>query len=166
MLKWIFDAFYDPAGPITAIRVFQYITFRSMISAVLGFGLSVYWMPKVIRWCRASNFRAATKEDVPFHSQKAGTPILGGAVVVLATLVATLLCGNLHNTFVQMLTVVLMGLGAVGFLDDYLKSFRNEAGLFGRYKLLCQFVIAAVLVAWVYRSNIEYRLLWNSMFDR
>ncbi len=162
MLKWIFDAYYDPSGSVTAIRVFQYITFRATVSAAMGFVLSLYWMPRVIRWCRESHFQAASKEDVPFHSQKAGTPILGGAVVVLATLAATLVCGNLANTFVQMLGLVLVGIGAVGFLDDYLKSFRSEVGLFGRYKLLFQFVVAAVIVGWIYHTSIEYRLLWKS----
>lgn len=162
MLKWIFDTFYEPSGAFTAIRVFQYITFRATLSAVLGFVLSIFYMPRVIRWCRESQFRAATKQDVPFHAKKAGTPILGGAVVVLATLVATLIAGNLANTFVQMMMVVLIGIGAVGYLDDYLKSFKSEAGLFGRYKLLFQFLIATVIVFWVYHSNIEYRLLWKS----
>lgn len=162
MLKWIFDTFYDPAGPYTVIRVFQYITFRSVISAVMGFGLSILCMPAVIRWCKASLFRAATKEDVPFHSQKAGTPTLGGAVIVVSTLAATLLCADLSNRFVQMILVVTVGLGLVGFLDDLLKAVRNEDGLFGRYKLLFQFLIATVIVVWVYRSGIEYRLLWVS----
>lgn len=162
MLKYIFDSFYDPAGSFTFIRVFQYITFRAALSACLGFGLSILCMPAVIRWCRTSLFRAATKEDVPFHAQKAGTPILGGAVVVMATLIATLLCADLSNRFVQMILLVLVGLGGVGFLDDLLKSTRSEAGLFGRYKLFFQLVIAAVIVFWIYHSNIEYRLLWVS----
>ncbi len=162
MLKWIFDTSYEPSGAFTAIRVFQYITFRAGLSAVLGFGLSLWWMPRVIEWCRSHAFRAATKDDVPFHSHKAGTPILGGVVVLGATLAATLVCGNFSNLFVQMLVVVMLGIGAVGFLDDYLKAFRSEAGLFGRYKLLFQFIIAAVIVLWVCRSQIEYRLLWRS----
>ena len=162
MLKWIFDAFYDPTGPYTVIRVFQYITFRAALSAVLGFGLSILCMPMVIRWCQTSLFRASTKEDVPFHAKKAGTPILGGAVIVVASLAATGLCADLTNRFVQMIVVVLVGLGAVGFLDDLLKSTRNEAGLFGRYKLFFQFLIAGVIVLWVYHANIEYRLLWRS----
>lgn len=162
MLKWIFDAFYDPAGPYTLVRVFQYITFRATLSAVMGFSLSILCMPLVIRWCRSSLFRAATKDDVPFHSQKAGTPTLGGAVIVAATLLATLLCGDLTNRFVQMILVVLVGIGAIGFLDDFLKATRSEAGLFGRYKLLFQFLVAAIIVVWVYRADIEYRLLWIS----
>lgn len=162
MLKWIYDTYYDPSGPYTLIRVFQYITLRSALSAVMGFGLSILFMPAVIRWCRASLFKAATKEDVPFHSQKAGTPTLGGAVVVIVTLAATFICGDLSNRFVQMILVVLVGLGTVGFLDDFLKATRSEAGLFGRYKLLFQFLIATLIVIWVYRSGTEYRLLWIS----
>lgn len=160
MLKWIFDSFYDPAGHFTAIRVFQYITFRAALSAVLGFGLCILAMPAVIGWCRRSLFRAATKEDVPFHAQKAGTPTLGGAVVVASTLAATLLCGDLTNRFVQMIVLVLVGLGSVGFLDDLLKAVRNEEGLFGRYKLFFQFLISAVIVIWVCQSTIDYRMLW------
>ncbi len=162
MLKWIFDNWYDANGPFTVIRVFQYITFRSAVSAVLGFGISILCIPAVIRWCRASLFRAGVKEDVPFHASKAGTPTLGGAVVVLTTLLATFLCADLSNRFVQMLLVVMVGLGLVGFLDDVLKVTRGEAGLFGRYKLTFQLMIAAVIVVWVYRSDIEYRLLWVS----
>lgn len=162
MLKWIFDHFYDPSGTFTIIRLFQYITFRAAVSAVIGFGLSIACMPAVIRWCQRSLFRAGNKEDVPFHAQKAGTPILGGAVVVGATIIAALICADLANGFVQIILTVLIGLGLVGLLDDVLKAVRSEAGLFGRYKLLFQLIIGSVIAYWVYHASIEYRLLWVS----
>ena len=128
MLKWIFDSYYDPTGPYTVIRVFQYITFRAALSAVLGFGLCILCMPAVIRWCRRSLFQAGLKEDVPFHAKKAGTPTLGGAVIVAATLVAALLCADLSNRFVQMILLVLVqGMGR-HFNEDVFATGFSHAG--------------------------------------
>ncbi|HEX2661170.1 MAG TPA: phospho-N-acetylmuramoyl-pentapeptide-transferase, partial [Polyangia bacterium] len=125
--------------------------------------ITFVFAPRFIRRARASQLGEVIREDGPAsHASKKGTPTMGGALIILALVVATLLWCDLTSTLVWLALLVTVGYGAIGFLDDYLKiSKKNKKGLPGKLKLLGQFVIGGVAVVWLFTSNalpVEVRL--------
>ena len=133
------------------LNLFRYLTFRSGGSVMTALVISFILGPKVINWlkskqCGASNVR----EDVPEgHLVKAGTPTMGGFLILLAVSISTLLWSDLRNGYVWIVLLVTMGFGTIGFLDDYLKlTKKNSKGLPGRMKLLFQILIGGTAAFW------------------
>ena len=135
-----------------AFNLFRYITFRTGGAIMTALFLSFVLGPAVIDWLRATQNGASNiREDVPEgHLAKAGTPTMGGFLILLAIVISTLLWADLGNGYVWVVMLVTVGFGAVGFTDDYLKlSRRNSKGLPGRIKLLLQILIATAAALWV-----------------
>jgi phospho-N-acetylmuramoyl-pentapeptide-transferase len=135
-----------------AFNLFRYITFRTGGAIMTALFLSFVLGPAVIDWLRSTQNGASNiREDVPEgHLAKAGTPTMGGFLILLALVISTLLWADLGNGYVWVVMLVTIGFGAVGFADDYLKlSRRNSKGLPGRAKLLLQILIATVAALWV-----------------
>jgi phospho-N-acetylmuramoyl-pentapeptide-transferase len=151
MLYYIFDLIqrvYSPPG----FGVFRYITFRSAAAAVTALIISFWIGPKIIRMLKARQIGETAKVEAPkTHLSKAGTPTMGGFIVLASVLVPTLLWGDLKNTYVILILVVTVWLGAVGFLDDYLKVVRKKPrGLIARYKILGQIAIGLIVGGVIY----------------
>jgi phospho-N-acetylmuramoyl-pentapeptide-transferase len=146
MLYWLL---YPLAGRFPVFNVFRYITFRSAMSAVTALLLALSMGPSVIRRLKNAQVRQSIREEGPkSHLAKAGTPTMGGLLILLAVSVATVLWMDLSNRFVWIALGTLLGVGAVGFVDDYVKfSRRRSLGLTGRGKLLPQFLVA-LAVGW------------------
>ena len=135
-----------------AFNLFRYITFRTGGAIMTALFLSFVLGPAIIDWLRATQNGASNiREDVPEgHLAKAGTPTMGGFLILLAIVISTLLWADLGNGYVWVVMLVTVGFGAVGFTDDYLKlSRRNSKGLPGRIKLLLQILIATAAALWV-----------------
>lgn len=133
------------------LNLFRYLTFRTGGAMMTALIISFILGPSVINWlkakqCGASNVREDTPEG---HLAKAGTPTMGGFLILLAISISTLLWSDLRNGYVWVVLLVTMGFGAVGFLDDYLKlTKKNSKGLPGKLKLVSQILIGGAAAAW------------------
>jgi phospho-N-acetylmuramoyl-pentapeptide-transferase len=137
------------------LRLFQYITFRAFAAAGTAFLISLLLGPLVIRRLRRMKIGQNIRTDIKdLHSGKKGTPTMGGVLIILAVLLTTLLWFDWSNTFVWMALSTMIYLGAVGFLDDYLKlrgAQRNaDGGLSARAKFALQVVWAVALTLWLW----------------
>ncbi len=149
LAEWL-RAFFNPPG----FGVFQYITFRSAAAAITALLISFFLGPRIIKRLKARQIGEQAKTElqgVGNHSLKAGTPTMGGLIVLLALLLPTLLWANILNVYVILIVVVTAWLGGVGFIDDYLKVIKKKKkGLIGRYKIVGQVAIGLVVGCTIY----------------
>ncbi|TMH16119.1 MAG: phospho-N-acetylmuramoyl-pentapeptide-transferase [Betaproteobacteria bacterium] len=138
------------AQDVRAFNVFQYITLRAVLATLTALAISLLAGPLVIRKLATYKIGQAVRDDGPqSHLTKAGTPTMGGALVLLSILITTLLWGDLSNRFVWVVLVVTFGFGAIGWVDDYRKVVKNNPkGLSPKAKFFWQSLIG--LVAAVY----------------
>src|SRR5262245_11265936 len=138
---------YPLHDQISALNVVRYITFRTAASSLTALALSLLLGPWFIRRLRAFQIGQVVRQDGPAsHKPKAGTPTMGGLLILLAVFVPTLLWANLTNKYIWIAVLATAAFGAIGFVDDYLKVTRHtHHGLFARYKLLSQFVVAVAI---------------------
>jgi len=131
------------AKDIRAFNVFGYITLRAVLACLTALTISMLAGPLVIRKLTAYKIGQSVRNDGPqSHLSKAGTPTMGGALVLLSMLVSTLLWADLENRFVWVVLVVTFGFGAVGWVDDYRKVvYRNPKGLSAGAKFFWQSLI-------------------------
>ncbi len=157
---WIKELFSPPG-----FGVFQYITFRSAAAAITALIICFFFGPKIIKYLRNKQIGERAKlelEGVGNHSTKAGTPTMGGIIVLLALLLPTLLWADIANIYVILILLATSWLGAVGFLDDYLKVIKKlPKGLIARYKLFGQIGIGLIVASTIY----FFPDLFSSTFD-
>jgi len=136
----------------SGFNVFRYITFRTLIAWLLSLTVSLILGPWLIARLQTLQVGQVIRPEGPAgHFSKAGTPTMGGALILFSLTLATLLLADLTNPYVWLALGTTLGFGFIGFVDDYRKLRRhNSAGLIGRYKLLCQFIVATVaaVVLW------------------
>jgi phospho-N-acetylmuramoyl-pentapeptide-transferase len=147
MLLWLADLL---SRDIRAFNVISYLTLRAVLSCMTALVISFVVGPKMIVWLTRMKIGQAVRDDGPrTHLTKAGTPTMGGALIIVSIVITTLLWGDLTNRFVWVVLLVMVGFGAVGWVDDYRKVvYRNPRGLSARAKFAWQSVIG--LVAAVY----------------
>src|SRR5512135_2669264 len=122
--------------------------------------------PVVIRWLRSLRFGQVVRELGPeSHLAKAGTPTMGGLLIIISCVVATLLWADLSDPYTMIAVGTLVWMGALGFLDDYLKVIRRRTeGLVGRYKLVGQGLIGALIGAYLlFRHNAGIPATWTTL---
>ncbi len=148
LTKWINENF-DPPG----FGVFQYLSFRAAIAAITALLISFIFGPKIIRYLRKKQIGEQAKtelRDVGRHAVKAGTPTMGGLIVLLSLLVPTILWAD-FNMYIILIVITTAWLGGVGFLDDYLKVVKKlPHGLIAKYKLIGQVMIGLVLAGTIF----------------
>jgi len=130
----------------SVFNVFRYITFRALIAALTSLLISFLLGPWFIRKLVARQIGQTIRPEGPqSHLSKAGTPTMGGTLILFSLILATLLLADLTNRYVWLVVGVTMAFGGIGFLDDYRKLRRGNArGLSGRAKLVAQFAVAFV----------------------
>lgn len=135
-------------------NVFRYITFRSIFAILTALLLTLFIGSWFIRKLKAMQVGQYIREDGPqSHFSKAGTPTMGGLMIIFSSLVATLLWTDLANPYIWLVILVTLGFGAIGFVDDYLKVVKkHNRGLSGRAKLVAQSAIALVVAFCLYYS--------------
>jgi len=138
----------------SGFNVFRYITFRAAMAALLALVVSFLLGPWLIRALTEKQIGQQIRDDGPAsHAVKAGTPTMGGALILVALVLATLLMADITNSYVLLALLATVGSGAVGFADDYLKLTRkNSRGLPPRAKLLGQLVVAFLVALALYYS--------------
>lgn len=139
---------YHPPG----FGVVRYLTFRAAAAAITALIIAFWLGPKIIHILREHQIGEAAKLEAPkTHLAKAGTPTMGGLIVLSSLLVPVLLWANLSNMYVLLILFVTIVLGCVGFLDDYLKVVKKKPkGLIGRYKIVGQVVAGLVVGCIIY----------------
>jgi phospho-N-acetylmuramoyl-pentapeptide-transferase len=141
-------------------NLFRYITFRAAGGMATAALLAFLFGPQMIRWLRALRFGQVVRaEGLQSHLIKAGTPTMGGLLILISTTVATILWADITNRYVIITLLVFVWLGVVGFLDDYLKVVRRRTeGLVARYKLIGQGLIGLMvgfaLLLWPLPSSV------------
>lgn len=153
MLYYLFDYInrvFDPPG----FDIFRFLTFRSAIAAITGLILSFYFGPKLIKLLQKKQIGEAKKEEGPkSHWSKAGTPTMGGLIIIFSVVIPVLLWGDIKSIYIILILSGTIWLSAVGFLDDYLKVIKKfPNGLIARYKLLGQVIIGLVVGGVIYFS--------------
>jgi phospho-N-acetylmuramoyl-pentapeptide-transferase len=138
------------ASDVRTFNVFGYITLRAVLATMTALVISFVVGPRMIRKLTEYKIGQAVRDDGPqTHLIKAGTPTMGGALILVSIAITTLLWADLRNRFVWVVLLVTLGFGAIGWIDDYRKVVaRNPRGLSARAKLMAQSAIA--LVAAIY----------------
>lgn len=144
LLEWIRVEFSPPG-----FGVVKYITFRSAAAAITALLISFIAGPKVIKLLKRNQIGEQSKVElngIGNHNLKAGTPTMGGIIVLSSLLIPTLLWGDIRNAYVVVIFLATLWMGLVGFLDDYLKVVKKKPkGLIARWKLLGQVTIGVVV---------------------
>ncbi len=145
LTDWLAD-WYSP------FRVFQYLTLRAIVSVLTALVISFVIGPPLIR--RLGRYGQPIRDDGPeSHLSKAGTPTMGGLLILIALVTTTLLWSDLDNRFVAVVLAVTLGFGVIGFVDDYKKLvLRNSKGISARQKLFWQTAISLAAALFLYRT--------------
>ncbi|MEE9302215.1 MAG: phospho-N-acetylmuramoyl-pentapeptide-transferase [Thiotrichaceae bacterium] len=138
----------------SGFNVFQYLTLRAILGLLTALGISLLLGPKMIASLTEMKVGQVIREDGPqSHLVKAGTPTMGGALILLAITVATLLWSDLNNHYMWMVLLVTLAFGTVGGLDDFLKlKYGNSKGLPGKFKYLGLSVIGLIAAVVLYAT--------------
>ena len=148
MLLWLSEWL---AKDVRAFNVFAYISLRAVLATMTALVISFLVGPRMIAWLARMRIGQAVRDDGPqTHLIKAGTPTMGGALILVSIAVTTLLWADLDNRFIWVVLLVTLGFGAVGWVDDRRKVVaRNPKGLSARAKLLWQSLIAFVAAVYL-----------------
>jgi phospho-N-acetylmuramoyl-pentapeptide-transferase len=149
MLYWLTQLLQ---GQYHAFRVFQYLTFRSILAALTALLVGLFLGPPMIRWLQKLQIGQMVRNDGPqTHLSKAGTPTMGGVLILLAVTISCLLWGDLRQASLWLVLYVTISCGIVGWVDDYRKLvLKNSKGLPGRWKFFWQSIIALSAVLYLY----------------
>lgn len=153
MLYYLFEYInkvFNPPG----FDVFRFLTFRSALAAITGLVLAFFLSPRIIEILKRKQIGEAKKVDAPkTHWSKAGTPTMGGIIVIISVILPVLFWGDVKSIYVILIVAGTLVLGAVGFLDDYLKVVKKyPKGLIARYKLMGQVFVGLAIGAVIYFS--------------
>jgi len=147
MLVWIFEHWLTQD-----VALFRFITFRTIMAAMTAMAVSLVIGPYFIRQMTRRQYGQPIRELGPeSHQSKAGTPTMGGAMILIALVISTLLWSDLDNRYVWTVLFVTLAFGGIGFLDDYRKlKYRDSRGLSARWKYLLQSLAALAVGTFLY----------------
>lgn len=154
MFYYLFD-FLDKQFNVPGAGVFQYISFRAAMALIGSLLISLVFGKRIISLLHRKQV-GETVRDLGLNGQleKKGTPTMGGLIILSAIVVPTLLFAKLHNVYIILLLLSTVWLGAIGFLDDYIKVFKkNKAGLAGKFKVLGQIGIGLIVGITLYCND-------------
>ena len=150
MLYYLFE-YLDKTMDVPGTGVFQYITFRSALALILSLMISTIYGKKIINFLRNQQVGETVRElGLQGQNEKAGTPTMGGLIIIIATLIPVILLTKLNNIYIILLIVTTLWMGTIGFIDDYIKIFKKDKqGLKGIFKVIGQvglgFIVGFVL---------------------
>lgn len=151
MLYYLFeylDKTYDTPGA----GLFNFITFRASLAVILSLFIATVYGKKIISYLRRKQVGESIRDlGLEGQNEKAGTPTMGGIIIILATLIPVLLFAKLENIYVILLIVTTIWMGIIGFIDDYIKKFKNDKeGLPGKFKVIGQIGLGLFVGATMY----------------
>jgi phospho-N-acetylmuramoyl-pentapeptide-transferase len=137
------------------LNVLRYVSTRVILATLTALAIGLIMGPWFIDRLKRKQIGEQIRTDGPqTHKKKAGTPTMGGSLILFSLAVPTLLWCDLTNRFVWVALAVTILYGVIGFLDDYLKLTRSKRGLPGRIKIVAQFIVAAAAVAYVFNGDL------------
>ncbi len=159
MLYYLFE-YLDKALDVPGTGVFQYITFRSALALILSLMISTIYGKKIVAFLRRQQVGETVRElGLEGQNQKAGTPTMGGLIIIIATLIPALLLTKLNNIYIILLIVTTLWMGTIGFIDDYIKIFKKDKqGLKGIFKVIGQVGLGLIVGSVLYfNPNVTVR---------
>ena len=147
MLYWLLYEYIYKTFNIGPFRIFRYLTFRTAFASLTALLMGLIIGPAVIRRLREFQVGQYIREEGPkSHQKKAGTPTMGGVLIIVSIMVPTLLWADLSNKFIWLTVLSMLGYAAIGFADDYLKVVqRQNLGLTARSKLAYQILVSLLV---------------------
>lgn len=154
MLYYLFD-YLDKEFDLIGAGVFQYISFRAGMATLFSLLITIVFGKKLIQILQKKQVGESIRDlGLAGQMEKKGTPTMGGLIIIAAIVVPTLLFARLENIYVILLLVTTLALGAIGFVDDYIKVFRkNKAGLAGKFKVVGQIIVGLIVGSTLYFSD-------------
>ena len=146
MLYYLFD-FLEKQYQLTGASVFQYLSFRASLATLMSLFIAMVMGKRIIAFIRKKQIGEEIRDlGLEGQSEKAGTPTMGGLIIILALLTPVLLFADISNVYIQLLIVSTVWMGAIGFIDDYIKVFRKDKeGLKSRFKLIGQSTLGLIV---------------------
>ena len=167
MLYHLFE-WLEAAYEIKGASLFQFITFRAGLAAILSLIISIIFGGKIIRFLRKQQVGETVRDlGLKGQKEKEGTPTMGGVIIVLAIMIPCLLLNDLTNTYALLMLFATIWMAGIGFLDDYIKVFKKDKkGLHGKFKVLGQVVLGAIVgIVMLYSQDIVVRMDVEVAFD-
>jgi phospho-N-acetylmuramoyl-pentapeptide-transferase len=151
MLYYLFE-YLDKTMDVPGTGVFQYITFRSALALMLSLLLSTIYGKRVVGFLRKQQIGESVRElGLAGQNEKAGTPTMGGLIIIFATLIPVFLFAKLQNIYIVLLVVTTLWMGTIGFIDDYIKVFKKDKqGLKGIFKVFGQVGLGLIVGSVLY----------------
>ena len=151
MLYYLFN-FLDKAYDFPGAGVFQYISFRAALALIASLIISLIFGKRIISFIQKKQIGETIRElGLEGQTQKAGTPTMGGLIIIAAIIIPTLLFAKVFNLYIILMLITTVWLGSIGFLDDYIKVFKkNKEGLKGKFKIIGQVGIGLIVGSLLY----------------
>ncbi|OYU80459.1 MAG: phospho-N-acetylmuramoyl-pentapeptide-transferase [Flavobacterium sp. BFFFF1] len=159
MLYYLFDYLHREMN-VPGAGVFQYITFRSALAIIMSLSISTIFGKKIINFLRNQQVGETVRElGLAGQNEKAGTPTMGGLIIIVATLIPVILFTKLDNIYIILLVVTTLWMGTIGFIDDYIKIFKKDKqGLKGIFKVVGQVGLGLIVGSVLYfNPNVTVR---------
>jgi len=154
MLYYLFE-YLEQQYQFPGASLFGFLTFRAAVAIILSLLISTIFGKRIIKFLQKQQV-GETIRDLGLEGQveKAGTPTMGGIIIILATLIPVLLLAKLENIYIILLIVTTLWMGTIGFIDDYIKKFKNDKdGLKGKFKVLGQVGLGIIVGATLFFHN-------------
>ena len=151
MLYTLFD-FLDRIYDLPGASLFRFLSFRAALATVISLLIGIVFGRSVIDFLKRKQIGETIRDlGLEGQTQKAGTPTMGGLIIIGSTLIPVLLFADLTNIYIQLLILSTLWMGVIGFIDDYIKKFKNDKdGLKGKFKVLGQVILGGVVGAVLY----------------
>ncbi len=151
MLYYLFD-FLEAQYQFPGASLFQFLSFRAAVAAMISLVFSTLYGKTIIDFLAKQQIGESIRDlGLVGQKEKAGTPTMGGVMIILSTLFPVLLLARIDNIYIQLLLFTTVWMGAIGFIDDYIKIFKKDKeGLKGRFKVLGQILLGVVVGATLY----------------
>ena len=151
MMYYLFE-FLEQKFQFPGATLFQFLSFRASVAIILSSAFTLIYGRIIIRFLKAKQIGESVRDlGLDGQNEKAGTPTMGGIIIILATLIPVFLIAQLDNVYIQLLIISTLSMGAIGLIDDYIKIFKKDKdGLKGKFKVAGQLLLGIVVGSVLY----------------
>jgi phospho-N-acetylmuramoyl-pentapeptide-transferase len=151
MLYYLFE-YLEKTYQLPGASLFQFLSFRAALAILTSLLISTVYGKRIILYLQRKQVGESVRDlGLDGQAQKSGTPTMGGLIIIMATIVPVLLFSKLNNVYIQLLLITTLWMGAIGFLDDYIKVFKKDKeGLKGRFKIIGQVGLGIIVGVTLY----------------
>ncbi len=161
MLYWLL---YSLKDDLPLLRIFGYVSFRVVMATLTAMAITLFIGPRFFKFLKKINFRENIRDDGPqTHHSKAGTPTMGGLLIVISMCISLLLWGNIENLYVVNIWICTVMLSAIGFIDDYTKAAKST-GMTAKTKLLAQLLTGTLFALFHYNIPAENNSIVTELY--